>query len=276
MGDAQGVHVPMDLNQDSNNSKQPDGEPLLSGRLVLDGVEGDTVYIRTLRYGEVDNGQGVQVPAGYKVAMRAGALVVNVNQIDDLSQSGLGGYAPVANTVWTWYQFGQHPENFLHFMFSFARRLDTGHALWASAIEERDRAKELPGIEARVGFISALATAEVAVVALHRAIRMAHSLVKKYRPDLDVPESADSVLEPLKEIRDAFEHIDERAESRSGQRGKFDPDALTIFDQPAFFSSGILTYKEVELDFDCDVLSALLDCRGLVMEAMSNSPPDHQ
>lgn len=266
----------MNSNQESKAGARNDGEPLLAGRLVPDGVEGKTVYARSLRYGEEDLGQKVVVPAGYELAMRPGALVVNVNQIDDLSRTGLGGYAPVANTVWTWYQFGQHPQNFLHFIFSFARRLDTSHALWASAIEERDHAKELPGIEARVGFISALATAEVAVVALHRAIRMAHSLVAKYRPDLRVPGSADIVLEPLKQIRDACEHIDERAESRSGQASKCDPDAWTIFDQPEFFSSGVLTYKEYSLDFKRDVLSALLDCRGLVMEAMSSSPPDHR
>lgn len=251
-----------------------DGGYLLSGRVVPDGVEGNVVYGRSLRHGEEDTGQEVDVPPGYEFAMRPGALAVHVTQIDAHSPARAGGYAPIANTVWTWYQFGEHEQRFLHFMFSFARRLDAAHSAWAEAMHDRERAQDLLGIEARVGNIAALATAEVAVVALHRAIRMAHSLVESHRPDLDLPAAVQSVLDPLKQIRDALEHIDERADGRSGQAGQLDPDAWTIFDQPGFVPHAVLTYKGHELAFDHDVLAALLSCRDLIMEAMSNAESD--
>ena len=248
-------------------------EFLHSARLVLDSIEDKTVYVRSLRYGEETPDEPVIVPLGYEVKAKPGAIAIHLREIDERSAKGFGGYAPIANTVWTWYQFGVHDQRFLHFIFSFARRLDTAHALWAVAIQDRDRANSLVGIEARVGLIGALATAEVAVVALYRAIRMAKSLVERFRPDFSVPDGATSVLEPLKQIRDAFEHIDERAEGTSGQSHNPDPDAWTIFEQPSFFSSGVLTYKNWSLGFDDDVLASLLDCRELIMEVMSNAVP---
>lgn len=263
-------------NSDSEPGSRPDGEFLHASRPVLDSIEGKTVYVRSLRYGEELPTEPLVIPAGYEMAMKPGALVINVREIDALSPMGVGGYAPIANTVWTWYQFGVHDQRFLHFIFSFARRLDSAYGLWAQAIQDRDWAKDLTGIQARMGLIRALATAEVAVVALHRAIRMAQILVERYRPDLDPPDSAMAILEPLKQIRDAFEHIDERAEGTSGMSAKHDPDAWTIFDQPAFFESGELTYKNWSLGFDEDVLAALLDCRELLMKVMSNAAPSQE
>ena len=74
-------------------------------------------------------------------------------------------------------------------------------------------------------------------------------------------------FEAVQEIRNAFEHIDERAEGNVG-RGKTHPDALTIFHQADFVQSSILRYKGYRLDFESDVIAALLECRELVMDAI--------
>ena len=99
---------------------------------------------------------------------------------------------------------------------------------------------------------------------------MVQSLVEKHCPDLEVPDSVKKIRTAVKELRDAFEHIDERAEARVGLSGKMDQGALTIFDQPDFIESSVLRYKEHYLNLETDVIAALLDCRELIMKAIDS------
>ena len=69
-------------------------------------------------------------------------------------------------------------------------------------------------------------------------------------------------------MRNAFEHIDERAEGRIGRSKEFDPEALTIFDQPDFIESSELSYKGYSVNFDEEVIAALLECRDFIMSAI--------
>ncbi len=82
-----------------------------------------------------------------------------------------------------------------------------------------------------------------------------------------MPDSVTKTLEAVQEMRNALEHIDERAEGKVG-RGKSHLDALTIFNQPDFVESSILRYKNYELNFESDVIAALVDCRELIMDAI--------
>lgn len=247
----------------SQTSKQSDGELLTIGRLVLVKREGKRVFARTLRWGEEDDGEVVHLEAGDELVIAAGDLVIDSKQIDAHSPKGLGGYAQVANTVWTWYHFASvKPEMFLYF-YALAQRLDTAHSLWTSTIQEREQAKSAGGIPRRLGYFSSLGKAELAVIALHRAMRMLHSLVQEY--DIEVPGNVQRLWKTVEEMRHAFEHIDDRARGRSGQSGKRDPGAHSVFFQPDFLESSIVHYKEYSLHFDEEVLSALLECRELVM-----------
>ena len=254
------------------NSSPSEGEFLASARLVPDGAKGNTLFARTLRCGEEDTGESVVVPAGHKLVIRAGGLRISLEQIDACSEVGLGGYAPIANTVWTWYQFGIHDRRFFFLIFSLARRLDVAYEMWLAAIQGRNQAKENEAIPRRVGLISSLATAEMAVVALNRAIQMASSLVDDFCPNLELPLRATRILGILQEFRNAFEHIDERAKGHTGPRSGSNDEAWTIFDQPGFFSLGLLSYRGSTLDFEREVLAVILDCRTLIMAAMSGNP----
>ncbi len=114
---------------------------LLSMRVVPDGREGNIVFGRTLRRGEPDDGRGVSVAAGEAFTFRAGRIVVELDHIGSLSELGAGGYAPVANTIWTWYQIGPHPDAGVYrVLMSLARRADTAHELWAIAVKQRTQA----------------------------------------------------------------------------------------------------------------------------------------
>ena len=156
---------------------------------------------------------------------------------------------------------------FFLFVFALARRTDAAHALWVSAIEARDKARTEGGIPQRQAALNALAAAEVAIVALGRCYRMVSALVEKYCPELQVPGSVIKTREAVQEMRNAFEHIDERAEAKVGG-GKLDADALAIFNQPDFVQASILQCKDYELNFESDIIVALVDCRELIIDAI--------
>ena len=252
-----------DKTQDSSD------ELLWSGRLVPDGREGNKVFARSLRPGEEDTGEGVTVHAGEQLIIRPGGLVINSDEIDALSPKGYGGYAPVANTVWTWYSIVGEQVGFFVYFFALARRLDAAHAAWELAIRERDNARSEGAIGQRIGFFRALSEAEVAVIALHRAIDMLLQFNNDvFHLGLEIPDSLRKLEPIVKAMRDAFEHIDDRAQGKINQRGKMDAEALTIFDQPDFIGSSILHYRDNDLDFYEDVLAALLSCRELVLKVI--------
>ena len=254
-----------DKTQDSSD------ELLIYGRLVPDGREGNKVFARSLRPGEEDTGEGVNIRAGEQLTIRAGGLVINSDEIDALSPKGYGGYAPVANTVWTWYSIVGEQVGFFVYFYALARRLDAAHAAWELAIRERDNARS-EGAEGaigrRIGFFRALSEAEVAIIALHRAMNMLLQFNGVFPLGLEIPDSLRKLEPIVKDMRDAFEHIDERAQGKINQRGKMDAEALTIFDHPDFIGSSMLHYRGKDLDFYEDVLAALLGCRELVLKVI--------
>ena len=252
----------------NESDNQDQGSFLFAGRIVPIRREGNVVYARTLRRGEEDTGEAVHLERGDRLVIPAGDLVVGSRDIDEYyNPIGLGGYRPVANTVWTWHQFATERLGFFLFFFSLARRTDAAHSLWVSAIGARDKAITEDGISQRQAAFHALAAAEMAIVALGRCYRMVSALVEKYCPELQVPSSVAKTQETVLQMRNAFEHIDERVEGNTG-RGKPDTDALTIFDQPDFLQASILRYKDYELNVESEVIAALVDCRELIMKAM--------
>ena len=142
------------VGQDSSN------ELLFYSRLVPDGREGNKVFARSLHPGEEDTGEGVNVLAGEQLIVRAGGLVINSDEIDALSPKGYGRYAPVANTVWTWYSIVGERVGFFVYLYALARRLDAAHAAWELAIRDRDNARSESAIGRRTGFFRALSEAE--------------------------------------------------------------------------------------------------------------------
>lgn len=255
---------------DENNKPSNDGEFLFHGRLVPMGREGNIVYARTLRPGEEDTGEGVHVNAGDRLVIPAGEFVFNTDQIDALIPKRMGGYAPIANTVWTRHQIvGEEPE-YAFFLFALAQRLDAAHDLWSQAIQDREDAINSDGIVRRAGLFEALSTAQMAIIALDRAIVMVETLVAQYCPDLKTPEETDKVQRAVRQLRRSFEHIDERAQGKAGPNKGVDLRAWSIFDQSEFVERAILRYQDDELDFHEDVLAALLACREVIKQSFDS------
>ena len=69
----------------------PDDEFLLLGRLVPAGSDENTVFARSLRPGEEDTGESVNVPTGKRLVIRRGDLSFNSDEIDARSPKGTWG-----------------------------------------------------------------------------------------------------------------------------------------------------------------------------------------
>ena len=251
------------------------GNILLSGRIVPAGREGNKVFLRTLRFGEEDTGEKVDIKAGDQVIILPGDLVIDTRQIDSQSPAGLGGYAPVANTIWTWYLIVGEQVGYFCYIFALARRLDAAHSEWATAIEELQRAKGEEGFSQRHRFFSSLSLAEMTIISLSRALDMLKRINQIYALNLNIPANLREREIVIREMRNAFEHIDARAQRMINASGEKSDEALSIFVQPDFLCSSILHYRGYELNFFDDVISALLACRQLVMDTVDQRAQGH-
>ena len=246
------------------------GEGFMVGlRVVPAGRNGNQVYGRTLNIGEPDDGNGITLNVGDRLIYPDGSLKITLKDVDKYTQAIPSEYAPITNTVWTWSQIPPHEsEKFLNYTLALARRLDQAHALYVQVMQKLDQHQEETGIPARNQAFNALADAESMCLALSRAIRMISNASNKIDLKTSVPPGLQAIEEPVTAIRDAFEHIDERA---LGVARKETPaDALSIFDQGDLVTSGVLSYAEYSLSLPLDVLPNLVNARQLLYDAIEN------
>lgn len=249
----------------------PDDELLLLGRLVPAGSDETTVFARSLRPGEEDSGEGVHVPAGKRLMIRPGDLSFSSDEIDARSPTGRGGYAPVADTLWTWYRIvGAKDQSLLLMLLAAARRLDATHVFWSATMDALEESAALAGIERRSTLFRALAMAEVTVISLSRGVQMLYRLEEKFGLGLQMPEEIDSLRATLRRLRNALEHIDDRAmgDAKDGTAAS----AMSIFFQPDFVDQGVLTYAGGSMSFTVDVPVALGHCRKVITSVIDQRP----
>ena len=101
-------------------------DALIAARVVPAGRDGNCVFGRTLHEGEVDSGQAVAYYpyASEELCFPAGSIRFSIKDIDAQAKAGSHGYAPVANTVWTWLTAGLAPDPpFFRYLFAAARAL---------------------------------------------------------------------------------------------------------------------------------------------------------
>ena len=241
-------------------------DALIGVRVVPAGRQGKAILGRTLAEGEKDTGEPIRFYpyAGESVHFPPGSVQIRLQDINRSSKPGADGYAPVSNTIWTWLTFGAPPDpNLFRFLFAAARRLDAAHALCLDVLAVLTEHPE-PFIVARNRLFGALGRAELMSVALGRALDMLQTLPGRFSLQIPIPGIVVRISPALREIRNAFEHIEDRAVGNV--RGKPHADALSIFDQRRLISSGILTYSSHALDLRREVLPALIESRRFVID----------
>lgn len=256
------------IGNDSTN-----GIYLVGIRVVPTKQEGNTTYGRSLNHGEPDDGRGIERRLGGRVVFPEGSLRIIFADVDRSNEPGLEGYAPLANTIWTWLHTGPSPDSTLYnYLFALARRLDTAHKLCVASLNLLQKRPEVSSLSGRTQLFEALGYSEMMCVAFNRAIEMIQYFPSLFSSSLAIPSSVVSLNPALTALRHAFEHIEERAMGQVRRRPRHE--ATSIFHQPDFFKAGILRYANFSLNLVTEVLPALVASRQFTFEvAVEESGP---
>ena len=240
-------------------------------RVVPTGRNGNVVYGRSLNDGEPDSGEGISLEVGETLEFPPGSVSVTMADVDRYSEADDSGYAPVANAVWTWLAIPPREQDqvFVNYLEAMARRLDTAHVHCSGALGGLAKYPNERGFRAREARFDALGDAESMCVALSRAIGMIVGAPKTISAPSSVPQEVTAIKEAVLAIRNAFEHIDERAIGKAHREGP--KDAKSVFDQSEFFRAGVLHYAGHTLDIRGDVIPALLAGRRFILETATRS-----
>jgi hypothetical protein len=225
------------------------------------------IWLRTLRLSEGTQTRRVRAPWGYKVTFDAGAVVLEIEWIDRMFPPDADGYAPLTNTLWTWMNIGLAPESeaVARYLLAAARRLDVAHRGFHRILDNLETFNRgAPGPQTRLALFEIVGEVEITIVALSRAVDMAVTLDQLAPIKTPSPARVIAMRETLTELRNAYEHIEDRAQGQV--RSKPDPQALTIFDWSTLFQERAITYAGHRLALE-DLPLVLLDTRTFLKEA---------
>jgi hypothetical protein len=257
------IHISMTNQVGANDS-------LLEVRVVPAGRNGSIVLGRSLRAGEQDTGATIQFNpyAGEELHFPVGSIHTFITDVDKKSPRGPDGYAPVSNTLWTWltvYSEAQH-QTLFRYLFAAARRLDAAHGLCADVLADLTALNEVQEgfIQQRARLFRGLGNAELMCVAFGRTIDMLREVEATFGIQVQLAAAAITLAPAMLAIRNAFEHIEDRA--LGNVRGSPHPDALSIFNQQDFVPHGVLRYANHSLDLRADVVPLLVASRATLID----------
>ena len=225
----------------------PDGF-LMSLRIVPDREEPGKVFARTLDYGEHDDGRRCHVRPGDELVI---SPQVHLGHVDEWEGQGVQGYVPLTPVLWTWMSLGtHHSDDKRRYLLAAARRLDQAQTLF-QRIEELRKSDPEGAPAVRRAVFELVGATELAVVSLGRAVDMCMQAGALIGVTSTVPPEITTKCESVRKIRNAYEHIEDRA--LGNERNKPHPDALTIFNHDRVVIDGVVEYGADQLDLAIDV-----------------------
>jgi hypothetical protein len=242
-------------------------DSLVATRVVPAGRVGNKLFARTLLPGEADPGIAVAIDPsiGEELHFPPGSVRISIHDVDRVAKAGPDGFAAVTNTVWTWL-FTATPTDptLFRFLLAAARRLDTAHFLHTKT-DEAFGGIAGPFHRQRDGAFAALGVAEMVCIALSRAADMLVQITDRFGLAVVLPPIITAHAPALREIRNAFEHIEDRA--FGNVHGKPHADALSIFHQPDFLEHRVLSYGSHRIDTRSDFPAIFLAARQFIFDA---------
>lgn len=178
-------------------------------------------------------------------------IEVNLDYVDGWEGQGVEGYVPLTPVLFTWMSFGlHHSENERRYLLAATRRLDQAQALFERVSDLRQNEPEGAPAARRAAF-ALIGAIELAVVSLGRAVAMCTQARATINSTVPVPAAIADRRAALREIRNAYEHIEDRALGNV-QRAEH-PDALTIFNHHEVLIDGVIAYGNHRLDLQSDI-----------------------
>lgn len=238
--------------------------------------DGTTVYARSLRLGEEDTGARVHLRPGDNIAFEAGAIVAELDAIDAREEETESGYVPLTGVLAAWFHFGSTdwPPELIRYALAASRRLDTANELLveARALEDEiNQASRMSGPQVRRRLYRMLGSVELAIISLGRGMSMVLDFPLKFAVPREAPESLRSAQPALTAIRNAYEHIEDRALGTI--RGKPSDDAVTIFDYQRLLEENVVVYGGHSLDLSTEVPRLLTEARETLKAMVGTLPP---
>jgi hypothetical protein len=121
------------------------------------------------------------------------------------------------------------------------------------------------GIRARDLIYEIIGAVELTFVSMYRAVYMASQLQEHFAVSAPFPTSVAEKLTKLKDIRDAYEHVEDRALGLV--RGKPHPDALSLFEFERLFRDRVVVYAGHTLDLDAEATQIFVQVRDYLKVA---------
>jgi len=144
------------------------------------------------------------------------------------------------------------------------------HVLCLAALSELSDRVDEPFIRTRERIFGSLGNAELMCISLNRAIEMITKTQTCFQEvKTAVPEEIEDLREVVRAIRNAFEHIDERAMGRT--RWEDTGDATSIFDQGDLVSYGVLRYADYALNLRAHVIPTLIAARKFIYDVITEA-----
>ena len=219
-------------------------------RIIPDGRDGRIVYARTLHHGEPDPGLKVTVrpQTGEILEFREGSLCFSTKDVDDLLIKTTPT-SQITNTLWTWFRVsGRATSEQYNYILAAGRRLDGAKILHSRTLQLLDEINQqgVGALRRRHVVYDAIATAEIFVIGFSRALQMIIALQEEFDVTAKPPADITTAAKEIREIRNAYEHIDDRAFGKV--KNKPTPEALSVFDYTQFITSGVISYAGYQID----------------------------
>jgi hypothetical protein len=181
------------------------------------------------------------------------------------------GYVPVAPVLWTWMVVAPQPtDDKPRYLLSAARRLDLAQSL-VQRVEEIRQSDPEGTPAARRALFELVGAIELAVVSLSRALDMCMKAARDIGTTTAVPSDITSRGGAVTAIRNAYEHIEDRA--LGNVWGQPHPDALTIFHHASVAVDGVIRYGPHQLDLATDVPQIIGATRLFLKSAAGEAIP---
>jgi hypothetical protein len=183
------------------------------------------------------------------------------------------GYEPLGLGLMVYAGASGFPyEEDFWYLISASRRLDTAHHMFERVREGIDSgtARNMGGLFAILGDV------ELAMIALYRAVDMAYRAGTKLNVKTRWPQNVKRKQKAIEELRDAYEHIDERALGKISKRRVDKKQAHTIFDNvyrkgkslgEGLIKDRKLTYRQWSLGIDDEATDLFKSLRDYLRDA---------
>lgn len=246
-------------------------------RVVPDGRAEAVVYGRTLRFGELDDGRRVHVRPGESLTLAKGSVTVELDAIDAYYRQ-VDPERPegsLATALRVWFGLGTCDSAEMRMLTTAAAyRLDAAQHLLRRGELIRSSLQvegDLAGAQLAAKADELIHLVQEGIVALARCIALVERGIETSTFAIAMPTEIESHKATIKDVRDAYEHIDERAFGRVGIKGVKDERALMIFEHAPLVRSGAIEYLDHRLLLS-ELPQVLEACRTAI-KALAGGPP---